>query len=210
MTSERLNMAIKNFQHMNQMVERYTRLCRAYVQLSERFHQLDVEHMKLKGEVVPLIKLARNYKSQIQTLEADNASLHASLQQQTEQYQQDLQNLTKTYEDKLQALTQHLEELKPLETLLSSEAYQQLSEAEDQIELDEATFQEMDEDSSPDLSPEEKALLAAYQENPQQFLLPQPEQNGHTPQAPSEDGTEAKVFVSEGYSEAPAMEGVDS
>ena len=39
---------------------------------------------------------------------------------------------------------------------MSSEAFQHLVEAEDQIELDEATFQEMDEDSSPDLTPEEK------------------------------------------------------
>jgi chromosome segregation ATPase len=197
MASERLNMAIKNFQHMNQMVERYTRLCRAYVQLSERFHQLDVEHMKLKGHMVPLIKVAQDYKTRLQTVEAEKSSLQSALQQQTEQYQQELQNLTKTYEEKLQSLTQDVEELKPLETLLSPEAYQHLSEAEEQIELDEATFQEMDEDLSPDLSPEEKALLAAYQENPQEFLPFQGDDtNGHhtAPEIENSSG-EATLWV---------------
>ena len=175
MASERLDMAIKNFQHINQMVERYTRLCRAYVQLSERFHQLDVEHMKLKSQIIPLIKIAREYNSKLQAVEAEKISLHAALQRQTEQYQQELQNLTKTYEEKLQSLSQHIEELKPLETLLAPESYQQLSEVEEQIELDEATFQEMDEDSSPDLSADEKALLTAYQQHPQDFLPTQEE-----------------------------------
>ncbi len=179
MASERLNMAIKNFQHMNQMVERYTRLCRAYVQLSERFHQLDVEHMKLKGQMLPLIKTATVYKEKLQSTEAEKKSLQAALQQQAEQYQQELQNLTKTYEDKLESLAQYVEELKPLEALLSSEAYGCLAEAEDQIELDQATFHEMDEDSSPDLTPDEKALLAAYQENPSEFLPVPAESNGH-------------------------------
>lgn len=179
MVSERLDMAIKNFQHMNQMVERYTHLSRSYVQLSERFHQLDVEHMKLKGQMIPLIKATRSYKQQLQAAAAEKADLEALLQQQTEQYQQELQDLTKTYEEKLQTLSQHLEELKPLESLLSEEAYQHLSEAEEQIELDEATFHEMDEDSSPDLSPEDKDLLTKYQQNPEDFLTTYLDSNGY-------------------------------
>jgi chromosome segregation ATPase len=188
MASERLDMAIKNFQHVNQMVERYTRLSRAYVQLSERFHQLDVEHMKLKGQMVPLLNVAQDYKTRLQALELEKANLQASLQQQTQQYQQELQLLTRTYEEKLQTLTQHVEELKPLEKLLSPDAFQHLAEAEDQIELDEATFQEMDEDASPDLSPDEKALIKAFQENPEAFLPAMAEHKGHQPLA-QEQGT---------------------
>lgn len=189
MASERLHMAIKNFQHTNQMVERYTRLSRAYVRLSERFHQLDVEHMKLKGQMVPLLKTARDYKSQLQALETEHANLQTALHHQAEQHQQELQTLTRTYEDKLQALSQHLEELKPLENLLSQEVYQQLSEAEEQIELDEATFQEMDQDASPDLSPEDKALITAYQHNPDDFLPASPEPNGHSSQTQEAEGS---------------------
>jgi len=195
MASERLDMAIKNFQHMNQMVERYTRLCRAYVQLSERFHQLDVEHMKLKGQMVPLIKVAQTYKSRLETLEAEKASLQGSLQQQTQQYQNELQNLTKIYEEKLQALEHRVEELKPLETLMSSEAFQHLVEAEDQIELDEATFQEMDEDSSPDLTPEEKDLIKTFQENPEKFLAASADTNGYHPPASLEHEAGPENFL---------------
>lgn len=209
MASERLDMAIKNFQHMNQMVERYTRLCRAYVQLSERFHQLDVDHMKLKGQIIPLLKTAQDYKARLQSIEADNLALQAALQQQTEQYQQELQHLTKTYEERLQALTQHVEELKPLEDLLSPDVYQQLTEAEEQIELDEATFQEMDEDSSPDLSPADKALLSAYQDNPAVFLPVQAENNGHPAAAGLDHNRVETSLWSQQFDEQPVMERIE-
>ncbi|MGF1569782.1 MAG: hypothetical protein ACFCVD_17225 [Nodosilinea sp.] len=170
MVTERLDMAVKNFQNMNQMVERYTRLCRAYVQLSERFHQLDVEHMTLKGQVIPLLKTLKTQQASLRQAEAEKTALQQSLDQQLAHHRQELQTLTKTYEDRLQALTNHVEELKPLENLLTSEAYRELTIAEEQIELVETTFQEMEEDSSPDLSSEEKALLAAYRTDPSAFL----------------------------------------
>lgn len=207
MASERLDMAMKNFQHMNQMVERYTRLCRAYVKLSERFHQLDVEHMKLKGQMVPLIKVAQAYKSSLQHLEAEKASLQVLLQQQSQQYQNDLQNLTKTYEEKLQFLAQQVEELKPLEALMSSEAFHHLVEAEEQIELDEATFQEMDEDTAPDLTPEEKALLEAFRENPEAFLPAIA--NGHQPPLTDEQDTAPERSWTYKLEERPMVEQVD-
>jgi chromosome segregation ATPase len=207
MASERLDMAMKNFQHMNQMVERYTRLCRAYVKLSERFHQLDVEHMKLKGQMVPLLKVAQTYKSGLQNLEAEKASLEVLLQQQTQQYQSDLQNLTKTYEEKLQFLEQRVEELKPLEALMSSEAFHHLVEAEEQIELDEATFQEMDEDTSPDLTAEEKALIEAFRENPEAFLPAVA--NGHqTLSTPGHDADSESLWTP-ALGERPMVEQVD-
>jgi len=209
MASERLDMAMKNFQHVNQMVDRYTRLSRAYVQLSERFHQLDVEHMQLKGQMVPLLKTVRDYTGRLQALDTEKIALQKALQQQTDQYQQALQNLTKTYEEKLQALYQQVEELQPLAALLSPEANQHLAEAEEQIELDEATFQEMDQDSSPDLSQEDKALLTAYQANPSEFLpaLPQgerPQPASATKTSPSDTG-----FWAYEFDEQPVMERAD-
>lgn len=171
MTTDRLETAVRNFQHVNQMVERYTRLCRAYVSLSERFHQLDVEHMTLKGQVVPLLKTLKAQQAKLKAVETEKADLQVLLNQQTAQHRQELQQLTKTYEEQLQALSNHVTELQPLEQLLNSETNHELSIAEEQMELVETTFQEIDQDSSPDLSSEEKALLAAYQADPDAFLI---------------------------------------
>jgi DNA repair exonuclease SbcCD ATPase subunit len=171
MVTQRLDMAIKNFQHMNQMVERYTRLSRAYVMLAERFHQLDVEHMQLKGQMVTLLKALKGSHPRIQTLEAEKASLENALEQQAAQHRQELQALTQTYEERLAQMAGHLEELRPLAALASDDACQTLIEAEDQMELVETTLQEMEMDSTPDLNPEDKALLMAYQANPTEFLV---------------------------------------
>jgi chromosome segregation ATPase len=170
MVTERLDLAVKNFQHMNQMVERYTRLCRAYVQLSERFNQLDVEHMTLKGQVVPLLKTLKAQQARLQEMQAEKETWQHALDRQLAQHRQELQTLTRTYEERLETLSHHVEELKPLEHLLSPAAYQDLAVAEQQMELVEVTLQEMDEDSSPDLTEEEKALLAAYRSDPEAFL----------------------------------------
>ncbi|MBU6230235.1 MAG: hypothetical protein KGQ93_11125 [Cyanobacteria bacterium REEB459] len=205
MVTERLDTAVRNFQHMNHMVERYTRLSRAYVELAERFHQLDVDHMRLKGQVVPLLQtvkaqqahiqqLQANYQSlqhsleeqatthrqeqqtiqaqqtQIQQLQVDYQSLQHSLEEQAAHHRQELQNLTNAYEERIHTLNLHLEELQPFENLFSAHSCQELSLAEEQMELVETTLQEMAQDSAPDLSEEEKALLAAYRDNPGHFL----------------------------------------
>ena len=185
MTTDRLETAVRNFQHVNQMVERYTRLCRAYVTLAERFHQLDVDHMTLKGQMVPLLKALKAHQAKLKAVEAEKTELQVTLQQQVQQqvqiqtlldqqeaqHRQELQQLTQTYESKLQALASHVAELQPLDQLLNTETNHELSVAEEQIELVETTLQEMEQDSSPDLSGEEKALLAAYQSDPQAFLV---------------------------------------
>ncbi|WP_035991405.1 hypothetical protein [Leptolyngbya sp. KIOST-1] len=182
MATERLETAMRNFQHVNQMVERYTRLCRAYVSLSERFHQLDVDHMTLKGQVVPLLKALQEHQAKLKAVEAENfqlqsdrdqqeARLQAALDQQEAKHRQELQQLTKTYEEQLQNLSSHVAELQPLEQLLSGDTHHELSIAEEQMELVETTLQEIEEDSSPDLSDEEKALLAAYRSDPAAFLV---------------------------------------
>lgn len=174
MTTDRLHMAIKNFDNMNQMVERYTRLCRAYVKLSERFHQLDVEHMKLKGNMVPLLKAVRAYKQKITALERQNLELQQAVSTAESQSRIEVQNLVATYEEQLESLRSQIDELKALEWFASEEAQKELIEAEHQIELDEETFQEIAEDASPDLSDAEKALLREYHANPAEFVRSEP------------------------------------
>lgn len=214
MVTERLDTAVRNFQQMNHLVERYTRLSRAYVELAERFHQLDVDHMRLKGQVVPLLqtvkaqqthiqRLQSDYRSlehtleeqaashhqeqqtiqaqkvRIQELEGDYRSLEHTLEEQAASHRQELQRLTNAYEDRIHTLSLHLEELQPLQNLLSASSYEELALAEEQMELVETTLEEMAEDSAPDLNEEEKALLTAYQTNPSQFLAVPA--NGHSP-----------------------------
>lgn len=163
-------MAIKNFDNLNQMVERYTRLCQAYVKLSERFHQLDVDHMKLKGNVVPLLKTVKLHKQRTLGLERQNLELQQAIAVAEERHQISLQNLIATYEEQLEDLRRQAEELKSLEWFTSEAAQQQLAEAEHQIALDEETFEEIAQDASPDLSVADKALLGEYQANPADFI----------------------------------------
>ncbi len=170
MVTERLDTAVRNFQHTNQMVERYTRLSRAYVKLAERFNQLDVEHMTLKSQVIPLLQALKAQQARIEKLLADQQKLQQALEQKTVDHRQELEALSQTYEDRLSSLNHDIEELKPLENLFTSQVYEDLITAEEQMDLVETTLQEMAEDSSPDLSDEEKALLAAYQADPQLFL----------------------------------------
>ena len=226
MVTERLDTAVRNFQNMNHMVERYTRLSRAYVELAERFHQLDVDHMRLKGQVVPLLQTVKTQQSHIQQLQSDYQSLQHTLEEQATSHQQEqqtiqaqevhiqqlqadyqslqhtledqaashrqeLQSLTQAYEERIHTLSLHLEELQPLENLFSDHSYAELALAEEQMELVEATLQEMAEDSAPDLSEEEKALLAAYRANPNNFLgLPA---NGNSPWVVVNNGQENLV-----------------
>ncbi|MFZ4641110.1 MAG: hypothetical protein ACOYMP_12005 [Nodosilinea sp.] len=170
MVTERLDTAVRNFQHTNQMVERYTRLSRAYVKLAERFNQLDVEHMTLKSQVIPLLQALKTQKVRIEKLLADQEKLQQALEQKTVDHRHELETLSQTYEDRLSSLNHDIQELKPLENLFTSQVYEDLITAEEQMDLVETTLQEMAEDSSPDLNDEEKALLAAYQADPQIFL----------------------------------------
>lgn len=170
MTTERLHMAIKNFDNMNQMVERYTRLCRAYVRLSERFHQLDLEHMKLKENMVPLLKAVKAYRQKTTVLERTNLELQQTLATLDTRHQGEVQNLVSTYEEQLESLKSQVEELKALEWFTTEAAQQELAEAEHQIDLDEETFLEIDQDAAPDLTDAEKALLSEYHTDPGQFM----------------------------------------
>ena len=169
MVAERLDTAATNFQP-HQMAERYTRLCRAYIKLSERFQQLDVEHMTLKGQMVPLLRAYKAQKQTLQQVQTEKEALQHSLDQQGVQYRQQMHDLSQGYEERIATLTRHIEELQPLEPLLAPAVNEELAEAESQMELVETTFEEMEADSAPDLSEEEQRLLAVYRSDPDAFL----------------------------------------
>jgi chromosome segregation ATPase len=79
---------------MKLTADRYNRLAQAYLTLSEEFQQLDVEHMRLKHKLVPLLKALQSYQrislqwkqkkaeleEQLQSLEAENEILKVSLE----------------------------------------------------------------------------------------------------------------------------------
>jgi chromosome segregation ATPase len=177
---------------MTQIAERYTQLARAYAQLSDKFQQLDVAHMTLKEKVVPLLKALKAYQQLVEQLKQGKATLEHQLQTLTTEKQTletslvsaqtDNQALTArlhTLEAEKQAITLDLQvlqaqydTLEPLALLLQPESQATLVEAESQMELIEETLQEIASNSDPGLSETDKQLLAAYEIDPQQFLLP--------------------------------------
>ncbi len=148
---------------MSQIAERITRLCHAYIKLSDKFQKLDIEYMTLRSKVVPLIKALKTYKQLLEQLNQEKQAL----------------------EEKLQETTLKYEELKPLEIFLQLEFQAILTEAEEQVELVETTLYEMESDRDPDLSDIDKELLIQYQNDPEQFALllnvPSPDQADSCP-----------------------------
>jgi phage protein D len=170
MTTTRLDTAIKHYNQVNQMVERYTRLCRAYVRLSERFQELDVAHMTLKKQAVSLLAAYQQEQARHRQQLEENQSLTKALEASKAEHDATVQDLIHTYEARIQALTVELDALLPLQQVVfSEEAQAALSEAESQEELLEETFKEIEADDAPDLTPEEKVLLAEFRANPAHF-----------------------------------------
>lgn len=169
MTTTRLTTAVRSYETMNQMVERYLRLCRAYVRLSEQFQTLDLERMQLKEQMVSLIKSLKQQQQCIDTLHHNNRSLKAQLEDQGLQHRMDAQALTNAYEEKLNRLQEASGDLEALKALLSSEAQDELAEAEHHMGLIDETLKEMEIDSAPDLSESDKALLKEYVQDPTNF-----------------------------------------
>jgi predicted nucleic acid-binding Zn-ribbon protein len=132
---------------MAQTSDRYARLCRSYIKLSDKFQKLDVEHMTLKSKVVPLLKALKAYKQLAETLQQTNHELEAKLADLQEKY----------------------DSLKVFEVLMTPEVQAELTEAEEQMDMIEETMREMEEDSTPDLSEAEKELLEEYHRYPEQF-----------------------------------------
>lgn len=134
---------------MSHLTDRYTRLCHAYIKLSDKFQKLDVDHMTLRSKIVPLIQALKTYKQLIE----------------------DLSQEKQTLEEKLDQMTLKYEELKPLEIFLQPDFQAALCEAEEQMDLIDVTLDEMDSDRDPDLSNLDKELLTEYQNDPEQFSL---------------------------------------
>jgi predicted nucleic acid-binding Zn-ribbon protein len=157
---------------MSNIAERYTSLCRAYVKLSDRFQQLDVEHMTLKSKVVPLLKSLKTHKAAVERLQQENGQLVQDLQALTVKYTDEmspLQQENQALQQELQTVTAKYEALQPFESLLQPDMQAALAEAEEQILLVDETIEEIDQNGDPDLSPSEQQLLAEYWVAPDMF-----------------------------------------
>ncbi|MGB3494181.1 MAG: hypothetical protein WBA57_15735 [Elainellaceae cyanobacterium] len=130
----------------------FEKLCRSYLKMADRFQQLDVEYMTLRGKVVPLLKQLKAYQQTIETLKQESGDLSAELETITAKY----------------------EELKPFEELLSPDLQGLFQEAEEQIDLVDETLKEMERDDDPDLSAEDKALVEAFRHDPNAFVVSDP------------------------------------
>jgi predicted nucleic acid-binding Zn-ribbon protein len=160
---------------MDNLAERYIRLSRAYIKLADKFQKLDVEHMALRGKVVPLLKAIKTHRSTIDQLNEENLTLKHQLTELIAQRQR-----IKELEAQLETVTAHYETLKPLAGLLQPEVEELLTEVEEQLELVDATFDEIDSDRDPDLSESDKEILQEYENDPAQFTLSQPRYTGPT------------------------------
>jgi predicted nucleic acid-binding Zn-ribbon protein len=132
---------------MSHLAKNITRLCHAYIKLSDKFQKLDVDYMTLRSKVVPLIKALKVYKQLVEQLSEERQLLKENLQEITQKY----------------------EELKPFEIFLEPEFQAILNEAEEQIDLVDTTLNEIESDRDPDLSDVEKALLLEYENDPDKF-----------------------------------------
>ena len=160
---------------MENIVDSFANLCDSYITLADRFQQLDVEHMTLKGKVVPLLKALKTYQQAIATLQSDKKALQ--------------QQLASTQEE-CKTLTAKNESLQALEPLLSAEMLALLSNAEEQAALVKETIEEMDDNNDPDLNTEEKNLLTVFYNDPERFAAIH-----HQPSAHSESTVLPTGFV---------------
>lgn len=129
---------------MTDTARRYLRLCQAYVQLADKFTQLDVEQMTLREKLIPFLLAFKHYKELSEQLATENTSLQAELDDLRQRYAQ----LNATDAQFAPELTSELEAA--------------LLEAEEQMALVEETIQEQNVDPDPDLLPVEKLLLDEY------------------------------------------------
>jgi chromosome segregation ATPase len=134
---------------MTNIAERYVRLSRAYIQLADTFHRLDVDYMGLKSKVAPLLNTVKTYQQTIEQLTQEKREL----------------------EEKLQEVTAKYENFKSFEALLQPDVQTALIEAEEQILLVEETMREIQENGDPDLNEADKQLLEDYCHNSAAFEL---------------------------------------
>lgn len=126
---------------MDNLSQRYLNLCQAYVQLADRYNNLDVEQMTLREKLVPFLMAFKYYKRLSEQLTNEKRTLEAEVMELRDRCQQ-MEGQSGQGAD---------------EALLAA-----LAEAEEQIALMEDTFAEQATDSDPSLLPVEKELLAEY------------------------------------------------
>ncbi|WP_299041373.1 hypothetical protein, partial [uncultured Thermosynechococcus sp.] len=127
---------------MDNLSQRYLRLCQAYSQLAERYTKLDIDHMTLREKLVPFLMAFKYYKQMTEQLRAEKEAL-----------QRELNDLR----DRYQLLVNQNGSAPVNEELLTA-----LAEAEEQMELIEETLREQEADPDPNLLPLEKQLLEEY------------------------------------------------
>ncbi len=182
---------------MKTTADRYNHLAQAYIELSDKFHQLDVAHMCLKQKIVPAIKAIKLYKSLTQQLRQGQEQLEETIetlterQRQLEESQRSLQAKEVELETKVSTLTAEKSDLSSalltlqekydaiadLEYLLQSKPRSVLIEAEEQMALVEETLYEISLNSDPDLSEEEQQLVAVFESENDSFLFSEPLSN---------------------------------
>ncbi len=140
---------------MDNLSQRYLRLCQAYSQLAERYTKLDIDHMTLRERLVPFLMAFKYYKQMAEQLSAEKLAM-----------QQELNELR----DRYQLLASQTGEVPVNTELLAA-----LADAEGQMTLIEETLREQDTDLDPNLLPIEKQLLEEYTTGVGDFqaLLPQ-------------------------------------
>ncbi|MGB3615165.1 MAG: hypothetical protein WBA10_15335 [Elainellaceae cyanobacterium] len=166
------------------MPESFSRLCHSYLNLADRFQQLDVECMEFKARLVPLLHNLKAKDNKINDLTETNQRL-------TEQ---------------LEALGAKYDQLKPLEAVMADDMQDLLKQAEEQANLVDETLAEMDSDSMPELAPQDKEILEQFYNHPEQFAPPD---INHGENNQSENGYHAvpqSIATASGFDSAPIAE----
>ncbi len=174
---------------MQATADRYTRLSKAYVKLSEQFHELDVAHMNLKQKILPAIKTIKAYKVLTQRLKQQKREMEQELaaltksqvemmamvaeqQEQGAQLSATIQTLSEekvSLEAELLAVQAKYDAVAEFEVLIQPDPEAILATAEQQMELVEETLNEMIANSDPDLSEVDKQLIEIYQSEFEDF-----------------------------------------
>ncbi|MFN4067288.1 MAG: hypothetical protein ACK4K5_08750 [Thermosynechococcus sp.] len=145
---------------MDNLSQRYLRLCQAYSQLAERYTKLDIDHMTLREKLVPFLMAFKYYKQMAEQLAAEKEAL-----------QRELNDLR----DRHQLLVSQNGSAPVSDELLSA-----LAEAEEQMALIEETLREQDTDPDPNLLPVEKQLLEEYTKGSGDFQALLPQSSSHS------------------------------
>jgi len=72
---------------MDNLSQRYLRLCQAYSQLAERYTKLDIDHMTLRERLVPFLMAFKYYKQMAEQLSAEKLAMQQEINDLRDRYQ---------------------------------------------------------------------------------------------------------------------------